>query len=49
MQVIRKFDEDGISFEMLMKSMITQKVDEVINDAVFDEKYEGNLGGIDYE
>ena len=49
MQVIRKFDKDGISLEMLMKSIVTQSIDEVIDDALFNQKYEGDLGGNEYE
>lgn len=49
MQIIKKFDKDGISLEMLMKSIVTQTIDEVIDDALFNQKYEGDLGDNEYE
>lgn len=49
MQIKRKFDEDGVTFESLMKNIISYSLEEIIDDSLLDKNYEGILGGNGYD
>jgi hypothetical protein len=44
MQIIRRFDEQGISLTELMKGLVAKSIEESINDQLI-TKEEGILGG----
>jgi hypothetical protein len=45
MKVTRIFSDDGISFDAIIKSMMRQEIEKLIDAAIFDSKKEGILGG----
>lgn len=43
MQIIRRFDKEGISLDELVKSLMVKSIEEIIDDYLFTN--EGMLGG----